>query len=95
MNLARVIGTVVGSTRGDSIPDSRFLLIECSDETGKGTGECLVALDLVEARQGDMVMFAQGSSCRWTFETDDQPIDTLIVGIIDSIDSADTSIYRG
>jgi len=95
MNLAKVTGTVVGTSRGDSIPDARYLLLECADETGTGTGEYLVALDLVESRRGDLVMFSQGSSCRWTFETEDQPIDTLIVGIIDSIDSAGSSCYRG
>ena len=93
MNLAKVVGTVVASVHRDTIDDPRFLLIEPCGETGEGGGAAIVALDLVSARIGDMVMYCQGSSCRWTFETDNQPVDTLIAGIIDRIDCGDRTVY--
>ena len=93
MTLAKVVGTVVSSVKGDTLKDPRYLLIEPCSETWEGSGSHVVALDLVSAKIGDMVMYCQGSSCRWTFETDNQPIDTLIAGIIDRIDSEDRSIY--
>ena len=95
MNLAVVCGTAVGTVRGDTMKDARFLLIESAGPDGHGTGDYLVALDAVGARSGDMVMYSQGSSCRWTFDTEDQPVDTLITGIIDAIDDARHRVYQG
>ena len=45
-----------------------------------------MALDLVGADRGQLVLTTQGSSCRWTRETEDRPMDTLVVGIVDTID---------
>lgn len=95
MNLAKVCGTVVSSSRGDEILNARFLMIEGCTPAGKCLGDFLVALDLVDARPGDVVLVAQGSSCRWTFATEGQPVDTLIVGIVDSIDSRGENLYHG
>ena len=86
MNLARVAGTVVASKRSDGVRDARWLLVEDADQRGAGKGEYLVALDLVGADRGQLVLTTQGSSCRWTRETEDRPMDTLVVGIVDMID---------
>ncbi len=86
MNLARVAGTVTASRRADKVDAARWLLVEECTQGGKGRGSFLVALDLVGADRGQMVMLAQGSSCRWTRVTEDRPIDTLVIGIIDTID---------
>ncbi len=94
MTLGNVAGTVTVSVRGDTMKDPRFLLVELCDETGNGSGTYLTGADLVSARTGDMVMISQGSSCRWTFETENQPVDALIVGIIDRIDQGEKNLYR-
>jgi microcompartment protein CcmK/EutM len=86
VNLARVVGTVTASRRSDKVDAARWLLVEECAQTGAGRGEYLVALDIVGADRGQMVLLAQGSSCRWTYRTDDRPIDTLVVGIVDAID---------
>jgi ethanolamine utilization protein EutN len=86
VNLARVVGTVTASRRADKVDAARWLLVEECAQTGQGRGSFLVALDLVGADRGQMVMLAQGSSCRWTRITDDRPIDTLVIGIVDTID---------
>ena len=86
MNLARVRGTVVATQRSDKVEGARFLLVEDCDAGGAGTGEYLVALDMVGADRGQLVLLTQGSSCRWTTRTDDRPMDTLVVAIVDAID---------
>ena len=48
MNLARVRGTVVAALRTDGVEGARFILVEDCDQGGKGRGEFLVALDMVE-----------------------------------------------
>jgi hypothetical protein len=41
---------------------------------------------MVGADRGQLVLLTQGSSCRWTARTDDRPMDTLVVAIVDAID---------
>ncbi|MFP4430375.1 MAG: EutN/CcmL family microcompartment protein [Spirochaetota bacterium] len=94
MTLGRVVGTVVATTRGDTLAEPRFLLVEPCDEAGSVVGDAVVALDLVGAGPGEVVIFAKGSSCRWTHETDDEPVDVLIMGIIDSIDRGGGLTYK-
>jgi microcompartment protein CcmK/EutM len=86
MNLARVRGTVVATKRADGVPGAKWLLVEECDPQGTGRGECLVALDMVGADRGQMVLLTQGSSCRWTMRTEDRPMDTLVVAIVDHVD---------
>ncbi len=85
MNIARVSGTVVASQRADTVEGARWLLVEECDPRGSGRGDFLVALDMVGADRGQVVLLTQGSSCRWTMRTEDRPMDTLVVAIVDSI----------
>ncbi len=94
MNLARVAGTVVSGVRTDGIKEARYLLVEDCDQSGKGRNEYLVALDIIGADRGQLVLLTQGSSCRWTKEAEDRPIDTLIVAIVESADSGGTTLYK-
>ena len=93
MNLARVRGTVVATRRSDGIDGAQWLLIEDCDQSGKGRGEYLVALDMVGANRGELVLVTQGSSCRWAYGTEDRPMDTLIVAIVDAIDQRGAVVY--
>jgi len=86
MTIARVRGTVVATKRSDGVEGARYLLVEECDQRGTGRGEYLVALDMVGADRGQLVLLTQGSSCRWTTRTDDRPMDTLVVAIVDTID---------
>jgi microcompartment protein CcmK/EutM len=95
MTLARVRGTVVASRRSDKVEAAKWLLVEECDQAGAGRGDYLVALDLVDADRGQLVLLTQGSSCRWTHRTDDRPMDTLIVAIVDEIDQANEVVYAG
>jgi microcompartment protein CcmK/EutM len=93
MNFARVRGTVVATRRSDKVEGARWLLVEVCDQKGAGKGEWLVALDMVGANRGELVLLAQGSSCRWTYRTDDRPMDTLAVAIVDNVDQAGATTY--
>ena len=94
MNLARVRGTVVATRRSDKVDGAKWLLVEDCDQNGAGRGEYVVALDMVGADRGQLVLLTQGSSCRWTRRTDDRPMDALVVAIVDEIDQAGTVTYR-
>lgn len=95
MTLARVRGTVVASSRADGVAGARFLLVEDCDQRGAGRNEHLVALDLVGADRGQLVLLAQGSSCRWDRGTEDRPIDAVVLAIVDQIDERGRVIFPG
>lgn len=92
MTLAKVVGTVVASQRTQT--GVVYRLVRLSRADGTIVGSPLVALDIVSSREGDLVLLAQGSSCRWTHETDGAPIDTLVIGIVDEVHRYGSLIYR-
>ena len=53
---------------------------------GSPTDEYVVAADSVGAGQGEIVLFATGSSARQTLMTDARPIDAIIMAIVDQWD---------
>lgn len=93
MTLGRVRGTVIASIRSDGLTGARYLLVEDCDQRGAGRHDHLVALDLVGADRGQLVLIAQGSSCRWDRLTEDRPIDAVVLGIVDQIDERGRVVY--
>ena len=97
MILARVAGTVVTTVRSDGIEGSRYLLVEpcgTSGETGASTVTAgIVALDLIGAAPGELVLVSQGSSARQTEFTKDKPVDAVIIGIVDSVVEAGKVVF--
>lgn len=94
MMLGMVVGTVVSERRSDQIEAPRYLLVEQCDQTGAGQNDFLVAIDMIGANSGELVMIGQGSAARQTEITFDRPIDAVIVGIVDLIDEQDNEVYR-
>jgi microcompartment protein CcmK/EutM len=91
---ARVVGTVVATRREDRISGARYLLAEECSHSGDPRGRYHVALDVVDAGAGEMVMLAQGSSCRQTALSDGKPVDALICGIVDLVDEQGEIVFR-
>lgn len=94
MILAMVVGTVVSRERADGLEAPAYLLVERCDQQGTGKRDFLVALDLIGAGYGEVVLLSQGSAARQTPITDDRPIDAAIVGIVDLIDQENKVLYR-
>ncbi|HRS53372.1 MAG TPA: EutN/CcmL family microcompartment protein [Bacteroidales bacterium] len=94
MNLAKVVGTVVSTTVSIEIDGARYLLVEKTNHYGSPKGDFLVALDLVGANYGELVMISESSSARDTLTTINKAVDAIIVGIIDLIDENDNIIYK-
>jgi microcompartment protein CcmK/EutM len=94
MIFAQVVGTVVATRREDGIRGARYLLVEECSCRGESRGRYHVALDVVAAGEGELVMIAQGSSCRQTSISDRKPVDALICGIVDLVDEQGQIVYR-
>ncbi len=94
MLLARVKGTIVSTKKADSIRGPKYLLVQVCDHREKLRKQFVVALDLVGAGVGEVVIIAQGSSARQTKMTFEKPIDAVVAGIIDLIEEKGTITYR-
>lgn len=87
MFIARVIGEVVSTVKHDALKGMKLLVIERLTEDREPTGNSQLAVDSVDAGEGDTVLVLdEGSSAGLVTKLDNPPIRTVIVGVIDSID---------
>ncbi len=94
MVLGKITGTVTSSTNSTGIPGGRYLLVNKCDQQGQLKNDFLVALDLVSAGNDEMVMVSQSTAARETPTTHNKPIDAVIVGIVDTIDENEKTVYK-
>ncbi|MBI9099021.1 MAG: EutN/CcmL family microcompartment protein [Spirochaetaceae bacterium] len=94
MIFGRVAGTVISREKADKLTGARYRLIEKCDQKGTELNDFLVALDMVNSSENDVVLLAQGSSCSWTDITKNKAVDAIIVGIVDLIDEKGKLTYK-
>src|SRR3954470_14215945 len=99
MFLARVNGVVVATQKVASMTGHKLLTVEPLrvDPQGRdrlvGTGRTFVVVDPVGAGPGELVLIVQGSSARLTPETDKLPVDCAIIGIVDTVNVENRTIF--
>ncbi|MCD1260457.1 EutN/CcmL family microcompartment protein [Paenibacillus athensensis] len=87
MNICRVIGTVVSTTKDEKLIGKKLLIVEpVHMATQAPDGKPLVAIDTVHAGEGEIVMVVSGSSARQTKITQGVPVDATIIAIVDTIE---------
>ena len=87
MEIARVIGTTVSTIKSERVKDRKLLIVRQTDQKGKALeGLPYVAIDLVDAGEGELVLTCQGSAARQTHLTKDCPVDAVIMAVIDSLE---------
>ncbi len=95
MIMARVVGTVVATQKDEKLRSSKLLVVETIDAlTLEGKKTYTVAVDAVGAGVGEIVLCASGSSARMTPATENRPVDTVIMAIVDSYDIDGEIMYR-
>jgi microcompartment protein CcmK/EutM len=86
MLIAKVIGTTVSTIKDEKLIGTKLLVVQQTDEHGKGVGKPYVAVDTVNAGVGDLVLTAAGSSARQTTITNERPVDAVIMAMIDTLE---------
>jgi microcompartment protein CcmK/EutM len=82
--MARVLGEVVSTVKDPEFHGRKLLLIEKVDLQGKPDGNTLLAVDLVDAGRGDLVLVNQeGGGARLLLESKKIPLQAVIVGVVD------------
>jgi microcompartment protein CcmK/EutM len=94
MLLGRVAGTLVASRKDEGLVGQTFLLVRQLDLEGADTAGSVVAVDSVGAGEGDVVLWASGSSARQTEMTRDRPCDAVVMAIVDSWEVGGEARYR-
>jgi ethanolamine utilization protein EutN len=85
MLLARVVGTVVATRKDPRLEGKKFLILKPVSPEGKEESGYVVAVDTVSAGYRELVLAVSGSSARMAEGCKDRPVDTAIVGIVDTV----------
>jgi microcompartment protein CcmK/EutM len=86
MLIGRVVGTVVATQKEPRLGGLKFLAIRNLDLAAQETAGFVVAVDMVGAGMGEVVLYVRGSSARQSTLTDQRPVDAAIMAIVDSWD---------
>jgi microcompartment protein CcmK/EutM len=85
MIFAKVVGNVVSTQKNENLQGLKLLLCREADHAGKLLPAYHVAVDAVQAGEGDFVLIATGSSARFTDATRQAPVDAVVMAIIDDV----------
>ncbi|MHA1973808.1 MAG: EutN/CcmL family microcompartment protein [Candidatus Hodarchaeales archaeon] len=95
MKVCRVVGNVVSTKKDENINGFKLLIVQPVDmHELKPEGTPFVAVDVVGAGEGEIVLVVSGSSSRLTTMTKDKPCDATIQAIIDFIKIDGVQTYK-
>ncbi|WP_269522849.1 EutN/CcmL family microcompartment protein [Coraliomargarita parva] len=100
MYLGKVIGSVVSTKKDDSMKGRKLLLVrpmlvDPEDPSQfKPGSNTIIAIDTLGAGEGELVMFAQGSSARQADGLKALPVDAAIVGLVDTVNVLGKKTYE-
>lgn len=90
MQLARVVGTVVATRKDPRLEGKKLLVVRYVAPDGSDLSGYVVAIDTVGAGYREKVLLVTGSSARMASGMKESPVDTAIVGIVDSLEIDET-----
>lgn len=82
MIIGKVVGSLFSTRKSEKLVGNKFMIVEPVEKM-RGTGDQMVAIDIIGAGVGEYVLIAQGSAARIGCDMADAPVDAAIVGIID------------
>lgn len=94
MKLATVVGQVVSTVKDTGLDNLSLLVLRESEAGADPAAPTFVAVDLIGAGDGDMVLVATGSAARVCAQTATAPTDCAVVGIVDSVIHEGSVTYR-
>jgi ethanolamine utilization protein EutN len=89
MILARVVGSVVATRKDPRLEGKKLLILKPISPDGKDEPGYVISVDTVSAGFRETVLAVSGSSARMAEGCKDTPVDSTIIGIVDTV-SLDT-----
>ena len=86
MIIGKVCGAIHSTINHKFYDNRKILVVDRIDLNGKPTGDYLIAVDQVDAGDGEIVLVIdEGNSARSIVNDDMAPLRSIIVGIVDNI----------
>ena len=87
MKLGKVTGTVVASQKLPEFEGEKFLIIQPLDEHRKPQGSEIIANDIAQAGEGDIVIFETGREAALAIKNKEtiNVSDAVVMGVVDSL----------
>ena len=86
MIIARILGTVVSTQKDERLHGKKLLIVKPINLDGTDQSGYIVSVDTVGAGFHEKVIVVGGSSARMAEGNKDCPVDSAIIGVIDTID---------
>lgn len=86
MLICKVIGHVWATKKQEALNGQKLMIVRETETAQNNKGEIFVAADMVGAGVGEDVLVVTGSTARRAAGREDIPVDSAIVGIIDSME---------
>jgi len=88
MILGKVAGSIYSTINHDFYNSKKLLLIDKLDSNKIPTGDYLIAVDSIGAGSGEIVLVIdEGNSARQIVGEDQAPIRSIIIGIVDQVNT--------
>lgn len=89
MQLAKVIGTIVASTKDQALKGMKILMIQPLTDALKPSGGPIAAIDTVQAGPNDLVHWVTSREAALALPETFVAVDAAITGIVDSVNVED------
>jgi ethanolamine utilization protein EutN len=91
MYLGIITGTVVANRKSDGLAGQKLLLVQPVDEHRKANGDLQVAVDTVQAGEGDLVYLVGSREAALALDPFFVPVDAAVVGVVDAVDAGNAA----
>jgi microcompartment protein CcmK/EutM len=89
VRICRVVGPVVSTAKHPAYVGHKLLCVQPVDERGAAQGSSFLAVDTVDGGEGDRVLVnSEGNSARQIIGGDKLPMRSLVVGVVDRVDTS-------
>lgn len=86
MLIGKIIGNVWATRKNEDLTGCKLMIVEPYQYSGHSKPYPVVAVDMIGAGIGEMVLVVSGSSARISVGEGNKPIDHVIIGIVDKVD---------
>jgi ethanolamine utilization protein EutN len=86
MFLGRVIGSAWATRKYQGLDGNKMLVVQPLDKERRPVGRPAVAVDVVDAGEGDLVFLVRAREASLALATKGLPVDLAIVGIVERMD---------
>ena len=85
MYLGRVVGRVWSTVKDSNLTGQRLLVIQPLTPRLEPAGKRLICADCTGAGAGELIYWCRGKEASFPFLPAEVPVDTTVVGIVDSV----------